>query len=138
MSAANTNAARSVAFQTKRGAEAHAIRCAREESPTRRCSAVAYRAVEGGRVFQFALGPVDWEVREIPAAELPRLVQSGIRAAIQACEVRAQASDLAAEQRDQARALETKLTVSQVRRVVSDEDAFEASNRALPAELQRD
>lgn len=133
----NDNAARAVAFQTKRGAEAHAIRSARQESPTRRCAALefvdnAYRAIEGGPVFQFALGPVDWEVREIPAAELPRLVQSGIRAAIQACEVRAQASDLAAdmlrpgalqsmhrrhaaEQRDQARALETKLTVSTVR-----------------------
>ena len=141
MSAANTNAARPTFFQTHGGASAFALRCARQGSPTGRASRVefvanTYQAFEGGLAFEAASAAPsdDYTVRELPAAELTRRQQSGMRAAVASLHERADAHDLAvvaaitkpvkamhasyaAECREEAREIEMLLTVAGVRRV---------------------
>jgi hypothetical protein len=151
---------RPVYFTNKTSAVAFASRCARQASKSGIYELVrfvpeAFQPVEGGVAFQATLGVVDWEVRAVAPAELARLVEAGIRAAVQKHLNKAAAHELAAgimrpgavhamhkryaaEERDLARQTELLLTVAPVRRVPSDEDAFEAANRALPAHLQRD
>jgi hypothetical protein len=142
MSTANTTA-RKVYFQTKSGAESHAIRLARAESPSGLVSTLRYvpgvfQAPEGGAAYEAFPGELDWFVREVPAAELARRAQAGIRREvdrlIEAAEFSAKrASELlasgkpasdcfvrmrqgeVAEYRDRARALETELTVAVAR-----------------------
>lgn len=134
---ANDNAARKVYYQTKSGAESQCIRLARAESasglvPTLRYVPGVFQAAEGGRAFEAFPGELDWFVREVPAAELARRIQSGIRREVdrlleEAGHAAARAKALlgskyaarhvreAAAYRDRARALETELTVSVAR-----------------------
>lgn len=136
----NETTARKVHYQTKAGAESHAMRLARAESPsglvpTLRYVPGVFQAAEGGRAWEAFPGEIDWFVREVPPAELARRAQAGIRREvdrlIEAAQFSAKrASELiaggkpasdcfvrmrqneAAEYRDRARALETELVVS--------------------------
>jgi hypothetical protein len=134
---ANDNSARPVVFQTRAGAEAHCLRLARAGSPSGRVPTLryvpgVYQAEEGGKAYEVRPGTIDWLVREVPADELARRVQSGIRGEVDrllecAGIAAARASQLlgtsfsarhtkdAAQYRERARALETELTVSAVR-----------------------
>jgi hypothetical protein len=138
---ANDNGARPVFFQTPGGASAFALRCAQQESPTRRARELefvknAFQAVEGGKVFEFASAAPsdDYAVREVPAVELARRTRSGMRGAVASLEEKAKAHDAAAnlsrmgavramhqryarEARDAARDIETRLVLSGVRDV---------------------
>lgn len=137
---ANDNAARPVYFQTRASAESHALRLARAASPSGRVPMSRllpgiYQAAEGGPAYEVRPGEIDWLVREVPADELARRIQSGIRNEVdrlleQASVAAARAKQLlgssfsarhtkdAAQYRERARELETKLTVSAVARTV--------------------
>lgn len=179
-------------FQTPAGASAFALRSAQQESPNRSARQLefvrnAYQATEGGKVYavESAAPGDEYVVRELPASEVERLQQAGIRHAVERCLDKAAAHELAAGimrpgavhamhkreaqlERDRARELETRLTVAVVHAppcqlcvggIVTDSggvhcrcaigmarlakssaahDAFEGSNRALPAAEQRD
>lgn len=127
---------RPVCFTSRSSAVAHMWRSARLASPSGTFRAVefvddAYQPVEGGATYQVVLGALDWEVRQVAPVDLARLVQSGMRSAVETCERRAKAHELAAgilrpgalhaqhlryaaEERDRARELETRLVVSAV------------------------
>lgn len=140
--------ARPVCYVNRAGAVAHMWRAARQASPSGTYHAVefvddTYQPTEGGTAYRVALGPLDWEVREVSPVELERLVQSGIRSAVEGCYRRAKACDYlaktvkfggavhrmhlssAAQERNRARELELKLTVTSVRVVEVVERANE-------------
>lgn len=138
MSAANANGDRPVYFQTRSGAESRALRLARAESPSGSVPMShllpgVYQAKEGGPAFEARPGAIDWLVREIPADELARRTQAGLRREIdrlleRAGVAAARAKQLvgsryqarhvleAAEYRDRARELEVSLVVNVARR----------------------
>lgn len=82
---------RSVFFQTFEGARSEARRRARHESPSGTTTGVPFvkgvftRYEPGGRVFEARVSDVDYEVREVPPAELARRVESGKREAVKQC-----------------------------------------------------
>lgn len=137
-------------FQTHGGASAFALRCAQQESPNRSARQLefvhnAYQATEGGKVYAVELAAPgdDYVVRELPASEVERLQQAGIRHAVERCMDKAAAHELAAGimrpgavhamhkreaqlERDRARELERRLT------------GCCRARADLPAHLQRD
>lgn len=137
-------------FQTRSGAEAHAIRCARALSATRTVDAFdgmpgLFRATGGGAAFLLESTPGlgEYIVRPVLDPEFSRLVQAGLRAAIAQCLDKAKAYEVAAsgfalsanrneqlrwacQERGRARELELRLTVAAAPKSSewSDEDKF--------------
>jgi len=145
---ANARPARPVYFQTPGGAESHAKRRAMAESPVGLASPVKYvrnawRAAGGSAVFvveSVAAQSDDYVVREATAAEILRAQQAGIRAEVERLYEKAREEDAAADRaraacfvlmhskwaanaRNEARELETLLTVSGVHRCVPLDDS---------------
>lgn len=146
---ANTNSALVTelgrTYPTRESADSMALKLALRHSPSGLAGPVrflngAYRAAEGGPVYEHALLPVGWGVREIPAGELARRVQADLRREIDRligmaqfsaarakaliasgkpasnCFVRVRQRE-ASEYRDRARELETQVTCSIARAV---------------------
>lgn len=135
--AANDHPSRPTFYQTRAGATAHAIKAAQRASRSGTATGVVglddcYQPAEGGVAYVVSVGPLDWEVSEAKGAEYARLVQAGLRAGVAGCLERARAAEVAASgmragsstarmleararaERDQARALELKVTASAV------------------------
>jgi hypothetical protein len=136
----DTGRTRPIYFTTKQGAESHARRQARADSPTATITGVPFvrnlfRAVEGGRAWEVKMAQFgDFEVREVTEHEIVRRQQAGMRADVvrlleQAVEYEAKAAATkpgfeslrqqrlryAREARDEARQIELQLTISGVR-----------------------
>jgi hypothetical protein len=89
-----------------------------------------FQPAEGGVAYRVSPAAIDWEVTEAKGADYTRLVQAGLRAAIDGCLTRARAAEVMASglragsstclmlerraqvERDQARELERKLTMA--------------------------
>lgn len=129
--------ARPVCFTSRASAVAHASRLARLASASGTYHATQYltdtfRPVEGGDAYAVRLGVLDWEVVTVSEAEVTRCQQAWLRRSIESHHEVARAHDLAAgiakpgsswqrqhllnaqRERDYARALELRLTVSVV------------------------
>jgi hypothetical protein len=147
--------ARPVYFQTPGGAQTHAKRLAMAESPVGLARPVKYvhnawRATGAATVFiveSVAAQSDDYVVREASAAEILRAQQAGIRAEVERLYEHARMEDAAADRarpgscfvlmhtkwaanaRNEARELETLLTVSRVRDCAGDDEPIFSSER---------
>jgi hypothetical protein len=147
--------ARPVYFQTPGGAQTHAKRLAMAESPVGLAHPVKYvhnawRATGAATVFiveSVAAQSDDYVVREASAAEILRAQQAGIRAEVERLYEHARMEDAAADRarpgscfvlmhtkwaanaRNEARELETLLTVSRVRDCAGDDEPIFSSER---------
>jgi hypothetical protein len=145
---------RPVYYQTVGAAQTHAKRLAMAASPVGLATPVKYvhnawRATGAAAVFvvQSAAPGDDYVVREASAAEILRAQQSGIRAEVERLYEHARMEDAAADRarpgscfvlmhtkwaanaRNEARELETLLTVSRVRDYAGDDEPLFSSER---------
>lgn len=154
----DARAPRPVYFQTRASAIHYARKLAQNESRDSLVTAVrfvenAFTPAGGGRCFAVELAAPgdDYQVRELSPAELARRVQTGMRATVERLladadrwaadaeksrfgSVRAEFFRYARNSREQAREIETQLTVASVRKV---EEPFYSSERDSRAEASR-
>jgi hypothetical protein len=150
--AANARPARPVYYQTVGGAQTHAKRLAMAASPVGLATPVKYihnawRATGAAAVFVVRSAAPDYVVREASADEILRAQQSGIRAEVERLYEHARMEDAAADRarpgscfvlmhskwaanaRNEARELETLLTVARVRDCAGDDEPLFSSER---------